>query len=168
MVTLNTWDKEDPKDAKIAALTTQLVELQQCVLATRDLNKTLPEKGKSTENKNGTIEAWRMKKDGDYKQVNGIDYWWCPHHKWDGKFDGLYMQHKREDHDEWKKRRDEKRATYYRKGKNEGNTTSENAEKNNKLVLKESMTAALVTNFQISEDQAANIYTSVMANSQGN
>ena len=167
MITLNTWDKEDPKDAKIAALTTQLVELQQCVLATRDLNKTQPEKGKSTDNKNGTIEAWRMKKDGDHKQVNGIDYWWCPHHKWDGKFDGLYMQHKPEDHDEWKKRRDEKRAIY-RKGKKDKNTSSDDKENNDKLVLKESMTAALVTNFQISEDQAADIYASVVANSQEN
>ena len=53
-----------------------------------------------------------MTKKGDHKKVNGVDYWWCPHHKWEGKFDGLYMTHKSADFDQWKTERDEKRAAY--------------------------------------------------------
>ena len=57
----------------------------------------------------------------------------------------------------------------YRKGKNnKSGNSSENKKKENNLVLKDTMTAALVTNFQISEDQAAEIYASALANSQGN
>ena len=41
-------------------------------------------------------------------------------------------------------------------------------EKNGKFVMKESMTAALVTNFQRSEEQTAKIYASIVANSQEN
>ena len=106
------WDKQDPKDAKIATLTTELTTLKNTVLATT--NGTTPSTTAASSNNkkkssgSGAIAEWRTIKKGDHKKVDGVDYWWCPDHKWEGHFDGLYMTHKPgAGHDEWKKKRDE-------------------------------------------------------------
>jgi hypothetical protein len=164
MVSLDEWNKQDPKDVKIAALTTQLQDLKHHVLTT-DSGDNKDKATGTSKKRGGQIDAWRMKKKGNHKRVDGVDYWWCPHHKWEGHFDGLYMPHKPEDHDEWKRNRDEKRAAY-KKGKksdNKENTSSSGG--GGKLVLKDNMTAAMMTNFQISADQAAQIYNSALLNS---
>ena len=66
--------------------------------------------GNSSTNGNSfkhTVEEWRMKCDGDRKVVGGKEYFWCPHHRLEGVFDGLYMQHKPGcGHDEWQERKD--------------------------------------------------------------
>jgi len=34
-------------------------------------------------------------------EKDGRTMWWCPHHKYDGRYNGLYIDHKTEYHDEW-------------------------------------------------------------------
>ena len=56
------------------------------------------------------ITNWRMKKTVDSIERDGKKWHWCPKHVVPGTYDGLYVTHKPEDHDEWKKKRDDWRA----------------------------------------------------------
>ena len=176
MVKQRLWDKQDPNDAKIATLTTELTELKQCVLATSqltngggggsDATKTKSDNKKKSSN----IDKWRTIKKGDHKKVDGVDYWWCPDHKWEGHFDGLYVTHKPgAEHEEWKKKRDEKRATYKRKKRDKAKdtTTASSSNNDNSLSFSNKMKAAMVTNFQISAEEADELYSAVLENSSG-
>ena len=52
-----------------------------------------------------TIKKWRGKKEGNTKVVDGRTYYWRPHHKMDGHFDGIYnSSHKASENFEYKKR----------------------------------------------------------------
>ena len=35
----------------------------------------------------------KKKFDGNKKMIGGVQHWWCPHHKWEGEFNGIYMSH---------------------------------------------------------------------------
>ena len=51
--------------------------------------------------------------DGFAKKIGGVQMWWCPHHKWKGEFDGLYMPHKPgKGHKEWQKSKDARKLKY--------------------------------------------------------
>ena len=106
----NTWNQINPKDAKIMALTTKLQKLENQSDCYATASNAIQNKSnnKSGKTKTGGIDKWRMKNVGPTKTVNGKQYWWCPHHKLPGQFDGLYFEHKLSGHDEWKRKRDEK------------------------------------------------------------
>ena len=86
------------------------------------------------------IPKWRMKKEIPQCNHNGKTWYWCPHHKKEGLFDGLYMPHKSEDHDIC-------RAKKYPNKKPHGANTTSSTENSTstKLQLTESMHNALVT-----------------------
>ena len=140
----NTWNKSDPKDAKIIALTTQLKSLED------KLGDTTPsaKKGKG-------IPAWRLKKEGETKTVNGTKWNWCPHHK-TGTKQGMYVStHTAETHDKY----------CAEKKKNSKSSGSESASKAaKKLTLGNSLKAALVTKGNLTEDQATALWTEVAQN----
>ena len=55
----------------------------------------------------------KKKFDGNKKMIGGVQHWWCPHHKWEGEFDGLYMTHSPGNgHDEWQKAKDARKQKY--------------------------------------------------------
>ena len=88
----NTWNQANPNDAKIMALTTKLQKLEnQVACYATGASTTSQDKNanKSSKPTTGGIEKWRMKYEGPTKTVNGIQYWWCPHRKLPGQFDGL-------------------------------------------------------------------------------
>ena len=59
----------------------------------------------------------------------GKTWYWCPKHVSQGKYDGLYVTHKPEDHDEWAKNRNRFRK---RDNKNENDREeTANASTNN-------------------------------------
>ena len=111
------------------------------------------------------MPEWRMKKEGPMKIVDGVEWFWCPHHRLEGVFDGLYMPHKPEDHDKWKVEKERKRAEYNKnKGSSSGN--SNNASGTNdakpststqKLKLSDKMKAVLMTQFNCSVEEAKNV-----------
>ena len=77
------------------------------------------------------------------------------------------MPHKPSEHDEWKKKKEERRAAYKEKKKGSSSSTSDNSkgDKNkNKLVLTDAMKNALVTDGNMTEEQA----TALWAQLQGN
>ena len=70
-----------------------------------------------------------------------------------GKYDGLYVTHKSEDHEDWKKRREA-----WRSRKPDGDKKETDKEKNNsepkKLVLSDNLKAALLTRCDLTGAQA--------------
>ena len=102
----NLWNHSDSKDAKIIALTTKVETLQ------KSFASSMSDGGNSGDRRNDfhyprdgwkkTIPAWKRTKKEDSIKVDGRTYWWCVHHKYTGRYDGLYRDHKSEDHDNWK------------------------------------------------------------------
>ena len=149
----------DSDKAKIIALSTQLQEVKQQLAnafatsasGTSVSNKTsFSHPGNSGRKPN--IEAWRMSKTlGDKVQREGKWYFWCPHHKYSGFYDGLYVTHPPEKHDEWKDRQDKfkKRGKYAASssGGNSGSSGSSGVNSGNKvkLVLSDTVKQALIT-----------------------
>ena len=110
MKTNGEWNKVDPKDAKIMALITKIEKLE---------NKKKPDKAKKGTKKMGSneIDPQCTKHKGPSIVIDGETLWWCEHHKNPSRFpQGLYMPHKPEDHNAWKKAKDEKEAKH-QKGK---------------------------------------------------
>ena len=105
------WNKVDPRDAKIMALTTMVESLSKTkkttanqgtalATATDDASAVREARRKGTTNDvflDG-LARWRIKKEGDTKQYIGKTWYWCPYHKKEGKWDGMYVLHKPEDH----------------------------------------------------------------------
>ena len=109
---------------------------------------------------------WRMKKEGSMKIVDGVEWFWCPHHRLEGFFDALYMPHKPEDHDKWKAEKDKKRAEYKRQKAYLGPSTSSSTTATSgsspsgnpqKLKLSDKMKAVLMTKFNCSDEDAKNL-----------
>ena len=142
MVTNGEWNKVDPKDAKILALTTKIEKLE---------NKKNPDKTKKGDKKRGNneLDPRRTKCKGPSIVINGETLWWCEHHKNPSRFPhGSHMPHKPEDHDAWKKAKEEKEAKR-RKGKSE--------KPSQQLKLKDTLKSVLMTNYAFSEEMADSI-----------
>ena len=102
-----------------------------------------------------SIDPWRMVKKGPTITMNGKTWHWCPHHVIEGKYNGLYVTHKPEDHDEWQKKKDlnlEKKRASKNKTKNDRDTDSAPSGKK-KLVLNDSLKAALLTHSEMTGAQ---------------
>ena len=98
-VSANRWENEDPKDTKIMALITQVQQLVEA-------QKNFTAKQTGEVNKSGnylSIKAWRMTKISDSIEKDGKTWHWYPHYKVDGTNDGLYVTHRPEEHEDWKK-----------------------------------------------------------------
>lgn len=100
MVTKKLWNKVDPRDAQLMALTTQLVELkmqQNDAAALATSSNPNPPKGndrKTDENFIDGVARWRTVKEGDMEVVDGRTYNWCPHHVHsEGHWNRLYYTH---------------------------------------------------------------------------
>jgi len=150
------WTRPDPKDAKITALTTEVNKLKesygQSSKSSTGTDGGASTAGASTSSDKDTIpgtmnlERWRTVKKEQTITRDGKTWHWCPHHKLKDKFDGLYMPHKPEDHDVWKKKKDERRAEA-KANKSDGGGSSGNGgdTSNRRMQLSEKMRAALAT-----------------------
>ena len=99
------WDKVDPRDARIMALATIVENLQKgtrgaatggTALAV-DANQAWKSKTTDDEYIDG-LPRWRIKNVGPSKELGGKTYYWCPHHVKPGKWDGMYVLHRPEQH----------------------------------------------------------------------
>ena len=92
-----------------------------------------------------TIEEWRMTKTEDVVTRNGKEFYWCPHHKQPGRYDGLYVSsHKPEEHDEFMKN---KRRRY--KGNQNKRTKTETPSLQLKSKLQEALTSGGLSDNQM-------------------
>ena len=155
-ITANRWQTKDPKDAKILALQTQVEQLVGLHQQSLKANTTqAPQTNRSTPRQQFTeIADWRMKKGQEQLDRDGKTWFWCPHHKMEGKYNGLYVTHKPEDHGEWQKRKDERNAKKRKPKEEQSNSGPHKSEDgSNKLVISDSLKAALMTHMDISPEQ---------------
>ena len=144
------WSKVDPKDAQIMALTTKL-------------NEKVSAKAPVTADKNNAKMSdeeffiWRKTHQGPSVVRMGKTWNWCPHHKKEGHYDGLYYaNHTAETHDAWKARGKQGGAKTTEVP--DAKTTSANA---TSLKISETLKQALCTNLCVSEEDLAKIIDSV-------
>ena len=156
------WKKtEDPSSKIISALTTK-VENLEAALATNNTSTTNNATTSETKSKPQLrIPEWRTIKKGDKVDKDGKTWWWCPHHKAEGLFDGLYVTHKSEDHDKWKK---DKKNFRRNKSSSSSSVDSESKSSTQKLQLTESMKQALMTDENMTEDQATALWSKLSGN----
>ena len=116
----NEYNKVDPKDATILALTTRLEVMEKSAHATTSTGRVggggggggtgggTAGKGVTKSNPTGEwtggIATWRTIKKGPTATApDGTTVWWCPEHVHpQGLFNGTYGWHKPEDHATWK------------------------------------------------------------------
>ena len=169
----------NPSDAKILALTTKVGQLEKALAEKRPAPDPVaaaktakhPKTGRNVFPGQHQIEKWRGKKEGDEKVVDGRTYYWCPHHKYEGHYDGLYVSsHKASEHDIWKKNgkqsrnRWNKEASSGNAGSANGGGTS-NPSNKSKLVLNDRIKSVLTTKLMLNDDDVEQICKEI---NQGN
>jgi len=164
-VSANRWDTSDPKDAKIVALATRIDELVEqqtklAALATSNSQNRTRKNGSrrfNSDNNNfkiNPIEDWRMKQTDPKIERDGKTWWWCPRHVQPGKYNGLYVTHKPEDHDDWVQKKEARRARFAKENSKEDKPSTSGDETAKKLVLTENLKAALLTRCDLTGAQA--------------
>ena len=153
-VSTNRWNTTDPKDAKIMALTTKVEEL----LASRTSGSAaFVSNGQSNSQPSRfiSIDAWRMVKKGASVEREGKTWYWCPRHVVTGRYDGLYVTHKPEDHDEWQKKKDIQNAKKKASKVNSKDSDDKNVqqESSKSLTLNDNLKAALLTHSEMTGAQ---------------
>ena len=107
------WEEKDPKDAKILVLTLRIDELikqQEKWFALATSQKSNPRlkslNNSQQKDKIQVIVEWRMTKTEEMLEKDGKTWYWCPKYVVPVKYDGLYVTHKQEEHNNWKKMRE--------------------------------------------------------------
>ena len=96
-----------------------------------------------------------MKKTTPMVERDGKNWWWCPKHVIPGRYDGLYVTHKPEDHEEWVQKKEVRKAKFVKERKNDGNGPKDDSEgTNKKLALTDTLKAALLTRCDLTGAQA--------------
>ena len=150
-----TWNKPDPKDAKLIALTTQLEKLLKSSGNQTALTTDAKTSAKQPFKPRNIINEWRKKKGVAKVTKDGQMWYWCSKHKVDGEYDGLYVTRSPEDHDKVMARRKENYQK--RRGKKDkiGGSTNQNSGGNKqRLGLSNSLKACLLTHSTLTSAQA--------------
>ena len=108
----NGWNKVDPRDAQILALTTALENANTQPRTNKNTPKHRTDSEEPTVPGMDTLEVWRTKFVGDTVEKQGKTWSWCKHHKSNKYgYDGLYYHnHTTATHDEWKGNKGGKRS----------------------------------------------------------
>jgi len=156
------WNKVDPRDAQIMALTTKLKAFEDerrkpapSVHATD--RKDSKQKPADSDLVEGTqVEVWRTIKVGEKKTDEKGKVWtWCPHHKFAGKWDGLYVRHESADCPK-KKTRQNKNSNSG--GGGNGGTTPATDNKSASLDLQTKLKNVMCTNLCMSSEDVDKLF----------
>ena len=164
MVALKTWDQSEPSNSKIAALTTQLRELQDSINSTKVTDKS-SNKSTDSDAKKGflTVAEWRKTKShGDTVDKDGKTWHWCSKQHNSGK--GMYVTHKEEDHTDWQDRK-KSRATGDSVSKSEDSANKAGASTNKSMTLSDNLKTAMVSKFKCSSSDAMKLWSEVVEQS---
>ena len=135
--------------ATIVALRAELESTKQKFAVASNAYSTIATKNGGGNGRKPNIDAWRMKKSfGDKVMRDGKWFHWCPHHTYPGFYDGLYVTHPPEKHEEWKERQDKMkgREKYSDKsGGDKNNGSNPTSSSDTRLVLSDSVKQALIT-----------------------
>ena len=149
----NKWATKDPKEAKLVSLVTRFESILTA-LATNNAPSGNNQSGGRDNSTSKTIHIadWRKKKGAATVTRDGKEWWWCPDHKKEGDFDGLYVTHKPGDgHEEWEERkkayREQRRDKKEKSGEN-GETKNKNS--GGKLSLSDAMKKVMTSKMNCS------------------
>ena len=119
--------------------------------------------GKGSEKGKLRIPEWRTTFKGEKMTADGKNWVWCPHHKSEGLFDGLYMP-EGHDHAKWKKEKEEKvkKLKERREKKKREKLSSTVPNLSNKLPLVDNLKSALATKLGVSDADAARLIEDAM------
>ena len=156
------WKKTEDKDSKIiSALVTEVNDLKALLTKTKPQANATESNPKSTKKKDKLfVDEWRIVNKGESCTRDGATWHWCPHHKREGLYDGMYMPHKACDHAEWKRKKEER---WGKKRPTPDDSASDSSSKP-KLQLTESMRQALVTEGNMSAEQATALWSKIAEN----
>lgn len=103
MIASGSWDRIDPQQSQMVALTTQLLDVK-LKLAEAAKGTGSDGGGKITGggNKTNGPEEWQFGKVGDTKQMYNKTWWWCSEHN-NGQ--GMYVRHPPADHETWRQKK---------------------------------------------------------------
>ena len=124
-------------------------QMKLSALTTKQSNNDKTSNGNNS--KYLTIDTWRMTKTEPMIQREGKTWYWCAKHVSPGKYDGLYVTHKPENHDKWVKNRNRFKS---HEKKEESEINASNKENDKSLALSNSLKAALLTRCDLSAAQA--------------
>ena len=148
------WNKVDPKDATIMALTTALKDVSD-----KPATSVPKSEGASSGLLMSTLEKWRTEFKGKTVEHGGITWTWCPHHKHSqGLYDGLYYSnHTPETHDQW--RAGKKKGKKF-SADTTASTAAPSAPHSKALKISETLKNALCTNLCVTEEDLNKIIDS--------
>ena len=157
------WNRGESKDAKIVALATKVEELETALATTSSKNSSSLSSNNSSRStgKSSNIPDWKMKNTGPSIEMVGRTWYWCPHHIWEGHYNGLYMNHKPEDHDEWKLNKNKRKKPNSSFSTQSSSANATNGSDAKTLTLSEKMKSALMTKCCFTEDQVKEFLNSV-------
>jgi hypothetical protein len=154
LVDFGEWGKIDPQETKLLALQTQFAKYKK----DHPKNSTCPTapKGKLPE-----LNPLRKVKKGDSMIIDGKQMWWCPQHVHPrGKFNGLYMEHKPEEHHIWAAEKKRKKEEYKKKKLARKAGSPNNSHNNNKpksFKINDQLRTALCTQGQLTPERLEEI-----------
>jgi len=152
------WNKVDPKDAQIMALTTAL---KDAASAKGKVTAGANAKGSDTAMVPGysNLLLWHTVFKGMTIEKDGATFTWCPHHKKAGLYDGLYYStHTPATHADWKQGRNDWNAK--RKGPKADEAAPVPSTAAKTLQVSDSIKTALMTNLCITEEDLTKILDS--------
>ena len=154
------WNKIDPRDAQIMALTTALKDAKTAAPASAPGKNDDAKKERDDAKKERELYfEWRTSNKGSTATWKGRLHTWCPNHKKAGVFDGMYYDsHTPETHDTWQAQMDVKYGAKKNGKRNAPATGTAPAEK--LLKISDALKNTLCTNLCVSEEDLAKIVES--------
>ena len=136
MLSSGEWDKLDPLEAKFATL-----------YSSNNINTG----SKFKDNRKSNGDAWRKVKINDTIEFEGETWYWCPHHKHEDDYDGLYMKHDPDQgHKKWQIEKDKRKK---QKSDKKNDSTPEVKNSQPKLILNDKLKTALMTSANMTKEQ---------------
>jgi hypothetical protein len=164
MVALKTWTNSEPSNSKIAALTTQLRELQDSIRSNKTSdNSSNKQSGSGANSGFLAVAEWRKTKShGDTVDKDGKTWHWCSKQHNGGK--GMYVTHKEEDHVDWQDRK-KSRGTGAGVSKSDDAANKSSSSANKNMTLSDNLKAAMVSKFKCSSSDAMKLWSEVVEQS---
>lgn len=155
MLTTKEWTKVDPRDAKLMALTSKLEALVKGDSAKPQTAQ--PQRTPGAGDTSGGVDRWRTVKGAASMVKDGKTWHWCPHHVHPhGHFNGLYVLHKPENHEEWKanRRRGKRDTAAVTAGTSDPTPAPAAENSDSKLTISARLKEALCTQLMLSDADA--------------
>ena len=152
------WIQSETQESKLVALATKLQQMESQMKNQFSSSSSKSNNSSVSNKKKHGIDEWRMVKKGESKVVNGTTYWWCPHHKVEGKYDGLYMTHKPSEHSAWKKDRDKRNEEWKAKRRGKKDASGSTGSQATKLIMSDKLKSVLTSHLSCSDADAEAVW----------